>query len=214
MKRTIALVLGGVLVGLALGWQLWRPPAPVVETYAPELRQPDSSLVLERTPDPTARPRHAIPAGAVVERVATVTVQPDQVVHAAGDPVSNAVPSKHPHPTDSSTAAEISTPCRCAPVHVDLSLVRLEDGSRRVIASARGGTVLGGVDVPVESAAPARVLRWAAGPEYDLVARRWGGFVDYDAGALPLLGLPVRVGASVTPDAKGVRVGLRVGLRW
>lgn len=202
MKRALAIALGGMLVGLALGWQLWRPAAPVVETYAAPVRQADWSLVLERKPDPAARPRHEIPAGAVVERVATVTVQPEQVLA---------------HETPLSGNRNISDsaipPCSCAPVHVDLSLVRLEDGSRRVVASARGGTVLGGVDVPVESAAPPRVLRWAAGPEYDLVARRWGGFVDYDAAA-PLLQLPARYGLSVTPDARGIRVGLRLGLRF
>lgn len=201
----IGLVGAGAVAGLALGWQLWRPPAPVVEPYAPPMRQADSSLVLERKPDARARPAHVIPEGAVVERVATVIVQPDVV---GGDPRA----ARDPQAPDSSTAAPI--PCSCAPVHVDLSLVRLTDGSRRVIASARGGTVIGGVDVPVESAAPARVLRWAAGPEYDLLARRWGGFADYDVGALPLVRLPARVGLSVTPDARGLRAGIRVGVRW
>lgn len=208
MKRQIALVLGGVVAGLALGWQLWQPPAPVVEPYAPPVRQADSSLVLERKPDARAAPPHAIPEGAVVERVATVTVQPDAVSRA------DSVRSSANDSQNRNRTPEESQSCNCAPVHVDLSLVRLTDGSRRVIASARGGTIIGGVDVPVERAAPARVLRWAAGPEYDLLARRWGGFADYDAGALPLLGLPARVGLSVTPDARGIRVGLRLGLRW
>lgn len=203
---SIGLVGAGAVAGLALGWQLWRPPAPVVEPYAPPMRQADSSLVLERKPDARARPAHVIPDGAVVERVATVTVQPD--------PVVTHKPSITEIAQFGNSAIPPRTPCACAPVHVDLSLVRLTDGSRRVIASARGGTVIGGVDVPVESAAPARVLRWSAGAEYDVLARRWGGYVDRDLRRVLLVPLPVRVGLSVTPDARGLRAGVRVGIRW
>jgi hypothetical protein len=195
----------GLLAGLALGWQLWRP-RPVVETPAAEVRQPDGSLVLERAPDPSARPRHQVPRGATVERVATVTVQPDPV---EGNPPN----TKRPQPADSSTPPV--APCRCAPVHVDLSLVRLEDGTRRVIASARGGTVIGGVDIPVESAAPDRELPWAIGVvyEWERRGRAWGVALDRDLNRLALVRIPLRVGGHVTRGAEW-RAGIRVSLRF
>lgn len=47
----------------------------------------------------------------------------------------------------------------------------------------------------------------SAGVAYDPHASRWGGYLDRDWWRL-------RAGVSVTPDAGGTRVGLRVGVRW
>ena len=197
----------GALGGLSLGWTLWGRQAPIVEAPAPEVRQPDGSLVLERAPDPGARAPMPLPRGSTLERVATVTVRPDPA------------PAPAPIVPDSGLNVPRETPapppCECAPVHVDLALVRLEDGSRRVIASARGGQVIGGVDVPVETPGPRRVLRWAAGAAWDPAAQRWGGFLDRDIDRVAFLPVPVRLGASVTPAPQGGLVyGIRVGLRF
>jgi hypothetical protein len=201
----------GALGGLALGWQLWRPQT-VTETPAPEVIQEDGSRVLERAPDPTARPAHQLPPGATLERVVRVEVRPDPLP----------APVEVPRGTPDSSVAGVAAPrdtargCSCAPVTVELSLVRLEDGTRRVVASATGGTLLGGVDIPVESAAPAKVLRWSAGAEYDLAAKGWGGYLERDFDRLAFVPLPIRLGGSFTPRnvSSGPRVGLRVGLRF
>src|SRR3989304_1120568 len=51
----------------------------------------------------------------------------------------------------------------CPSIDVDLSLVRLPDETRRVIASSSNGEILAGVDIPVESARPVSEPKWAAG---------------------------------------------------
>lgn len=210
----VTIVAGAAfLLGLGAGAALWQRP-PVTETAAPAVRQRDSSLVLERAPDPTARAPHAIPRGAVLERIAAVVVQPDSGV--VGVP-------RETFPDAPGTPALDTLRCACAPVTVDLSLVREANGMRRVIASARGGTVIGGLDVPVESATPPRPLRWALGGSYDPLTRRWGASLDRDVDRLgiPFLRIPARLGVSVTPHgaftesgAPRTAVALRVSIRF
>lgn len=222
MNRLVAGLIGGVLAGLALGWQIWGGDAPIVETPLPEVRQRDSSLMLERKPDAAAKPKHLVPKGATVERVATVTVQPTPQNARSGRPPVEGSARLAPQSPVAGTGEQEATSdpssaqdCSCAPVHVDLSLVRLEDGTRRVIASARGGTVLGGVDVPVESARQVRVLRWAVGPSYDLHAQRWGVAVDRDVDRVLFLRIPARAGVTLGPGTEGGLTGsVRVQIRF
>lgn len=189
-----ALLAGGAVLGLGGGWALWHPRGRVVESYAPEVRQKDSSVVLERKPDATAKPRQIIPRGGVVERVVSVTVQPEPVP---------SVPRETPQPIESQRDTTVIQPCSCQPVTVDLSLVRMPDRSRRVVASARGGNVIGGVDIPVETAVPERVVRWSAGALRSFDG--WGGFVGRTVGPVQVL-----AGALQTPKIAGfVGVGLR-----
>lgn len=68
----IAVVL--VAIGAFVGWYFARP-VPVVEKPAPEVKQDDGSVIVERAPDAKAKPKHKIPNGAKVERTASVTVQ-------------------------------------------------------------------------------------------------------------------------------------------
>jgi len=193
----------GLILGLGIGWQLWGAAPPIVEAPAPEVIQADGSRIFERAPDPTARPAAQVPRGATLERVVRVEVQPEPAPRVAAD-----VPR--------GTPADSLPPCACAPVALELSLVRLPDGSRRVIASATSGTILSGVDIPVESAAPRRVLKWSAGAEYDLASLAWGGYLERDLERALILPLPLRIGASLTPGtaASGPRVGFRIGLRF
>lgn len=52
-------------------------PEPVQETWQPSIRQADRSLILERKPNPKAKPKQPVPSGARAERVGSVTVQPE-----------------------------------------------------------------------------------------------------------------------------------------
>lgn len=52
-------------------------PEPVQETWQPSIRQADRSLILERKPNPRAKPKQSVPSGARAERVGSVTVQPE-----------------------------------------------------------------------------------------------------------------------------------------
>jgi hypothetical protein len=170
-KRLIAWTLA-FAAGLWTGWMLWRPETPKPETYAPPVRQQDGSLVLERKPQEDAKPAQTVPKGAKVERIVQVVVQPSQPVHPALLPPSGSVALE---PNRS-----------CPPVRVDLTLVRMPDQSRRVVASSPDGQVIGGVDIPVEAAAPQRVLKWAAGPSWNPADRTFGAWIERDAGFLRL----------------------------
>jgi hypothetical protein len=180
----------GIAAGLGIGWKLWSPKAPVVETYAPEVKQPDGSVILERkpmTPTEANKVVHLpqLPKGAKVEREVEVVVQPDQ----PAGPVS-------PRPSGSDVSAEPARP-PCPPVRIDLALVKMPDDSRRVIASSPDGKVVGGVDIPTLPDAPApRVTKWAAGGVYGVASgggRSMGAFIHRDLAF-------IRAGAEVTHD--------------
>ena len=71
----------------------------------------------------------------------------------------------------------------CPVCTVDLSLVRMPDDTRRVVASSPTGEILSGLDVPVVSMEARR--RWLAGALYN---GRWGGLVARDVGPFVLGG--------------------------
>ena len=184
------LAIAALVGAAALGWWLGQP-APVVETAAPEQHQADGSVVLERRPDAKARPKQLIPPKAKLERVAQVTVQP-AAVPAAGEP--------------------------CPPVSLDLSLVREDDGGRRLLASSPDGTIVGGVDVPVETAAPPpKPLRWAAGVSWSPANETAGLWIERD---VPLFSTAARVGIDLNQERAlpgspaGADLRVRVGLAF
>lgn len=202
-----AVAAAGALAGILVAWALWRPRPTPRETYAPAQRQADGSLVLERKPQTEAQARAAVPVpaapkGGKLERVVEVVVQP------------------HP-PTPSPTEGPATpTPggalLPCPPLRVDLALFKMPDQSRRVAALSPDGTVVGGLDLPVEAPEPqARPLRWAAGGIYGVTSgggRSIGAFLHRDAG-------PFRIGAEVTRDALPTvpaqwSARALVGLRW
>lgn len=184
----LAAVSAAIFAAAALGWWAGQPK-PVRETAAPAKRQADGSLVLERKPDAHAKPKQQIPRKARVERVAQVVVQP----------AARAEPGKP-----------------CPPVTVDMSLIREPDGMRRVLASSPDGQVVGGVDIPVESAAPAaEPKRWAAGVSWAPVTQTGGVWIERD---VPLFKWTARLGAEVNqergPAATGIDGRLRIGVAF
>lgn len=196
----------GLVAGLLVGWMLWRPKERVVETPAIAVRNTDNSLTLERRPDAAATPTHITPRG-TLERIARLTVRPDPVI--VHDTIR--VPSENvARGTLPETTTTVRTDTVQAPdIAIELSLVRLPDRSRRVTASAIGGKVIGGIDIPVESAVPEKVLRWSAGPTYDPHARTYGAFLSRDLGPVRILLAADRSGSN---NALTGRVG--IGLRW
>ena len=186
MLVAIVLVLG--IVG-GLGYWLGRPPAPVIETAAPAERQDDGSLIAERRPDAKAKPKQSVPKGGKVERTGSVTVTPP--TPEANLRLPGAVP--------------------CPPVTVDTSLVRLPDGSKRLLVSSPDGRIDRAVDIPVETAAPApEPPKWAAGVSYDLVHQTAGAWIERDVGRLRL-GAEVAQTRVVIAGPTGIEARLRVG---
>lgn len=167
----VAIVAGGAL------WWVTRPPAPVPEviTAAPQVIQPDSSVVVQRAPDAHPKPPpHQLPKGAVEERRDTFVAAP-----AAG----------------------------ASSVQIDLSLVRMPDNGRRVIASSPDGTIVSALDVPIEAGVvPPPPLRWAAGLSYS-TQRETGVWLERDIGRL-------RLGVEVAKGAGSPRAEVRVGVAF
>lgn len=195
----ITAAAAALVIAAAIGWQLGQP-APVVETAAPEQRQPDGSVVLERRPDASAKPNQETPPGAKVERVGRVTVQPP-------------APARKPG-RESKPCQEIAYPCPS--VTVDWSLVREADGGRRFLASSPDGTIVGGVDIPVDTAAqPPAPKRWAAGLSWSPINDTPGAWLERD---VPLFGTAARFGVDVeqtrTQTTTGADIRLRVGLAF
>lgn len=186
----LALSIIGAAVAVVL---LWPHPKPVVETAKPAVTQSDGSTILERTDtQPSVKPPHVVPKGSTVERVVQVKVKPKVVV---ADGIKDA-PSLSP---DAKPANN--------PITVDLSLVRLTDDTKRVIASSPDGEIVGGMDIPIETLAyKPRV--WAAGISVDPVHQVGGVWVERD---ISRIRLGVDAGVNKFHDFE---TRLRVGVAW
>lgn len=152
-----AIVAGvGAALGMALGWQLWKPPAAHAIKPAEEIVQHDGSHVAAVDVSHPAVPAHQIPHGATVEDVVHVVVQPN--------------PIQAPSAITSGQSGQAPI---CPPVSVDLSIVKMHDGSRRVIASSPDGAILSAVQIPAEAdRKEPKVLKWGAGIDYTVTP--WG----------------------------------------
>lgn len=180
-----ALVLGFAL-GLGTGWKLYRPKPAPVETAAPAVRQKDQSLVLERKPEAKPQPKHELPKGAKLERQIQVTVLPSIPTSGAGTLGSGV-------PNPSNPVQSVSNSVQSGAITVDLSLVKMPDGTQRVVASSDQGTVIGGIDVPVQGPMPtAKPLRWSGSVlrGYDAYRHQavWGAAITYSRGPFVVTG--------------------------
>lgn len=175
----VALLFAAYLIGVKT-----TEPKPEVIAAAPQVTQSDGSIVIERKPEaaPSKAP-HKIPKGSTEERRVNLKLKPDLFVTAEG--------------------------CQCdpAPVSVNLSLVR-DDQGRRVVASSTGGQIVSALDVPIEpTLMPPEPHPWAAGLSYghDKSAGAW---IERDLGR-------IRVGAEVIRQRDQTFQGrVRVGWAW
>lgn len=184
---SIALIFFGILLGLCLGYSAYYKP-PVLEKYAPAVRQHDGSLVLEKKPAEKPTPKQAIPKGAKIERVVSVTVRPTPRAGIGRPEVSKGGEA-------------------CPDVTVDLTLVKNADDTRSVIASSPDGEVIAGVDIPrellpKESSPP----KWAIGGMY-YSNRGYAARVERDLG-------PLRIGADVLKTGNDLVAGIGIMIRF
>lgn len=200
-------------IGLAAGYELYHPKPGKPETPAVAVRQKDGSLELERAPSGLSsqapagssplKPAQAIPKGATVERIVEVTVQP-KTSGGTTAPSPGVDPGRFKLDQGTLKIPALgglgsSQANDCPPVRVDLSLIRLKDKSQRVLASSPDGQVVGGIDVPMETAKFPKVLRWSVEGlrGYDLKQNQgvWGGEVNYERG--PFVGTGGVVGTTI-----------------
>jgi hypothetical protein len=190
---TVGAGTAGTLAGLWLGlWLGVDTGKTVMETPAPAVRQSDGSLVLQRVPDATAKPKQIIPSGGTVERIVQVTVQPRPIV-----------------PTLTKGDLSPDLPVSGPPITVDMTLVGMPDGSKRVVVSSPDGTATGGIDIPVT---PIRTVDKSHEVGLIYGVKSIGGYYQRNYGK-------VTVGADVRRiysglDVKGWDASLRLGFRW
>ena len=217
------LVVSIGILGFACGW-LWRGQAthPAQEAPAPAQRQQDGSLVLERQQGGAAAPAapHAIPAGSKEERRVQVVVKPKRGVVVRTAKESSPVPDHSAgagNKVDSTALRHLVEPhdmvdsCDCPTVTVDLSLVRMPDQSRRVVASSLDGVVLSGLDIPLEPIQQATAPLWIASGAamLDASVPRFGAMLQHRRG-------PVVVGAGllISPIGSNPVGMISAGLTW
>lgn len=203
-KTALIALAAGCAAGLTLGWMLWRPTHVKPEPPAPAIRQADGSLVAERSPQAHPAVPHQLPSGAKLERQVHVVVQPS---------ARGTGPTSGPSPEGRAVPAD-ATPC--PPVTVDLSLVRMQDGTRRVVVSSPDGRVEQALDIPVERETRPKELKWAVGMVGGLKSEggtTMGVFVDRDFAF-------IRTGVELTRERypvnalNGWEIRARVGIRF
>lgn len=221
-KYQIAIFVAGLIVALSFGWWAWNPAPKKPEVYAPPVQQVDGSVVLEKKPQPDAKPASAIPKGSTLIRKASITVQAkvptatisgtfniESVVQQAKSMMAAPVIA----PDDKQPAEQLIEMAQdCPPVTVDLSLVEMPDKSQRVVASSPNGNILGGVDIPVRDAEPTPEPKlWAVGAAIS-TRQNMGVWVERDLGFL-------RLGAEANTTGnesgvRGVELWGKVGIRF
>lgn len=139
----VTCLAAGILIGLAIGWKLYKPTT-IVEAAAPEQVLEDLNvIVLQRLPENVAPPvpktikKAAKKIGGKLERAGGITVQPK--------------------PTPESPAE-----CECEEVKIDFGLVDTGNG-KRVVATAEGGKIIGGYDIPLEPYTENKESKWEVG---------------------------------------------------
>lgn len=217
-----SLVVSVGALGFACGW-LWHKQTvqPVKEGHAPAQRQSDGSMVLERQQGGSAVPAapHAIPAGGKEERRVQVVVKTKRgVVRTVQESLT--VPDA---PASKSTTGDLMSldhavqdhemvdSCDCPPVTVDLSLVRMPDQSRRVVASSPDGAVVSGLDIPLEPIQQVMEPSWIASGAVmlDASGARMGAMLQHRRG-------PAVIGAGllISPIGSNPAGIISAGITW
>ena len=205
MKPLLIGLAIGLVAGLGGGYALYHRATPTVtEKPGAEILLPGPGGGRVVAEQPAAEPLpvpQGLPRGSRVVRRVEVTVQPN------------------PQPPSALPGAAIPA---LAPVKVILSLVRQEDNTLRVVATAEGGTVVGAIDVPLEgqpitAAPPApKKLLYSAGAVYGTTA--WGDtakglYLDRDF-AFMRGGVEITRNAYAVAGRTGWEVRAKIGIRF
>jgi hypothetical protein len=157
-----ASLLGVLLIfvaGMGTGWHLRSKKNPSPVKPQPAVVQQDGSVELAVKPDANAQPAQQMPEKVKIIRIVKVVVKPGPSAGVPGATSGSAPQATAPQGPQSTATLP------CPPVQVDLTLVRMPDGTRRVIASSPNGQVDPGasMDIPVDVADEPRALKNAVG---------------------------------------------------
>jgi hypothetical protein len=138
----ICFAIGGA-GGLALGWKLYHP-TEVIEAPASEQTLEDLNvIVLQRLPENVAPP--------ISKEIKKAAKKIDGKLERAGGVIVK------PEPTP-----ESPVDCECEEVKIDFGLVDTGTG-KRVVATAEGGKIIGGYDIPLEPYIVPKETKWEVG---------------------------------------------------
>lgn len=192
-KYRLLLIIGGIalysIVILALGTKLGKPKV-VVEKPAEAIQLPGGALALEKQPNKDAKPAQEIPKGSTVERIVYVNARPHAEV---------------PAPTSGTSQGALASQANASPrkIRIDMTMVRMSDGQRRVVVSSPDADIEGGMDIPVENTAAPEDYRHALGLRVSIRddgSKALGPTYSYDLGRF-----------RITADAAVVTYTSRVG---
>lgn len=144
-----------LIVGLAmflLGWYLGvkeKQKGFKPEPAAPAIHQKDGSVVLERKEtNPETKSNVELPPGAKLQRKITLMVKPQEQQSENGVLTQSSNASGWVGPDGVNLSLEKLT--QSNPLVIDLSLVKMPDGTTRVVGKTGEGYTLEGLDQPVE----------------------------------------------------------------
>ena len=189
MKRTVALPVLCLVVGILIGWWIHRPVS-IRETPAPAMALPSGGVVAPRMEPPAQLPVVAKEAakatGGKPVRVGHVTVQPTNQILTETELVD----------------------CTCDPVRIDWSLIEAKDGFRMAFDTP-SGVIVDSSDRPLTGIKRHSPKPWAVGGTVSLDRsgrKHYGVFLDRDLG-------PFRLGVEASQQEGGT-VTLRAGIKF
>lgn len=205
--KWVAVLIAGIIVGLTMAWTLWIPKTKVMEKPKPSVIQEDGSRIIKKEPVESVKPPHQIPKGGVVERFIHLEAKPHGPSSAGTTPI----------PGSDATALPLLPSQQ--PFRIDLSMVRMSDGTLSTVVSSPDGEITDmSFDAPVQTASKlqAKDLKWAAGGVYGITAwgdKAVGAFIDRDF-AFIRTGVELTKNTYALDSRTGWEVRAKIGLRF
>src|SRR6185369_14816194 len=144
-KVQIVIVVALLAVGVYAGYQWFSPDPPVIQTYAPEVKQGDGSIIVVKTPDASVKPSATIPKGSTLTRVIkvavkaklpTVSIEGAVSIETKVQQLADMVKQSAPPEMVEQAKQEVIAACvqqECGPVTVNIDLITDQEGQQRAV---------------------------------------------------------------------------------
>lgn len=193
-------LLIGFSIGIYLGYVI-NTPNTTVETNNPEINKPDGSIVIQKVIDTVVQEK-------------LVKVKDTKVVKEIEIMVT---PAKTDTIFDTLTVGDtvyITKVVDCDTVVITMNILRNKDNSLSVQAKAKGGIIVGAIDIPKENIKTPKILKNSVGVDYTInpkdIKQSVGVFYNRNIG-------PFIIGGNVGTNIKepsDLSVGIGVGIRF